>query len=875
MATQTPRAKTLKLTEVESTLRQLLLDVAQYIDNSPIPSGDESQHAKLPEELAKAKLELRFTGGWVRDKLLGVESHDIDVAINKMTGYQFGLRMNEYLRRSGNAKKYKVGGLHKIDANPEKSKHLETVTTRILGLDIDLVNLRKETYTEDSRNPQMEFGTPEEDALRRDATVNAMFYNLNTEQIEDFTGKGFEDMQLKVIRTPLEPYQTFKDDPLRVLRLIRFASRLFYQIDPAAEEAMGNEDIKEALRLKISRERVGVELEKALRGPDPARALELIDRLGLYSTIFTDPTKDYGWTPQSKWTPTYEYAGRLLGQTEGEDSSYATVRSTLIRDADEKYLAWTLSAIVPWADAPEQQPARPGSRPPPPVATSVAREGFKAPNKVCDIVTASIKNLEEIRNMKDALVRQKTSPQKQIEGEDPAAPDVIGMTIRRWGPTWRSQVVFAILYEVLNKHADEDAITKGYATFISHISSLNLTEAYALKPLLDGKALAKALSTPPGPWMKSALDVVMVWQLRNPGVTDPSAAIEEVKNQRSGELIPALASHILRLTIRPLFAQTPRPQPRVHSVHFGEENEEAAKPWKKPSEAYALDLLRWVLTTMSTSRVEKEWPMLVPPILTLIDDSDTAYKATGCVFLKLLLEATPPPLLHRTGLADVFEDAVMPCLSYLPTLTPEPESITLLDAAYPALITLAHTRFPRANNDTNPEPIFSPASAARAKLLDRILRHGILFSFAHAGMDHARLATTLCHHLRILIQELGIESVKHLSSLIPLLSNVLSEPLGSLHPPLLAGAARALQEVMLNAWPRVGDWRGEVLKGVCVCWVGLRGEGVAEVEKELRMVVQVLERATGEEVGLREEMEALLRADERLKELFGGLGEGL
>lgn len=283
MATQAASSRTLELTEVEQTLRRLLLDVAEYIDNNPPPASDES-HVQLPEDLANAKLVLRFTGGWVRDKLLGVESHDIDVAINKMTGYQFGLRLKEYLEIPGNPEKYglegvassdkagtsaknkQVGGLHKIEANPEKSKHLETVTTRILGLDIDLVNLRKETYSEDSRNPQMEFGTPEEDALRRDATVNAMFYNLNTSEVEDFTGKGFEDMELRIIRTPLEPYQTFKDDPLRVLRLIRFASRLGYSIDPSSEEFMGNEDIKKALHVKISRERVGVELEKALKG---------------------------------------------------------------------------------------------------------------------------------------------------------------------------------------------------------------------------------------------------------------------------------------------------------------------------------------------------------------------------------------------------------------------------------------------------------------------------------------------------------------------------------------------------------------------------------------------------------------------------------
>lgn len=256
----------IQLTPIESTLRTLLLDVAQYIHEKDQGSNGSNR----PETV------LRFTGGWVRDKLLGVDSHDIDVGISNMTGYQFGNQLKEYLDKPNNLEKYKqalpngekdsIVSLHKIEANPEKSKHLETVTTKIFGMDIDLVNLRKETYSEDSRNPQMEFGTAVEDAVRRDATINALFYNLNESRLEDLTQRGLEDMKKKIIRTPLEPYQTFKDDPLRVLRLIRFASRLGYQIESETERAMQNEDIGVALKLKISKERVWAELEKMLRG---------------------------------------------------------------------------------------------------------------------------------------------------------------------------------------------------------------------------------------------------------------------------------------------------------------------------------------------------------------------------------------------------------------------------------------------------------------------------------------------------------------------------------------------------------------------------------------------------------------------------------
>lgn len=243
------------LTDRESQLRNLLLDVARFIDES--------------KEI-KEKIELRFAGGWVRDKLLDIPSHDIDTAINVMTGFSFGLKMRLYLEDANNLKKHSlepqdVKKLYTIAANPEKSKHLETATTTIYGFDIDFVNLRKEIYSEGNRNPQVEFGTPKEDSERRDATINAMFYNLHSDQVEDFEG-GLEDLLAKRIRTPLEPKQTFKDDPLRVLRLIRFASRLDFNIDPESERYMSDPEIMKALETMISRERVGIEVMKMLKG---------------------------------------------------------------------------------------------------------------------------------------------------------------------------------------------------------------------------------------------------------------------------------------------------------------------------------------------------------------------------------------------------------------------------------------------------------------------------------------------------------------------------------------------------------------------------------------------------------------------------------
>ena len=274
------------LTEQEASIRKLLLETTEHIGTIP----------------DRTKPTLRFAGGWVRDKLLGRSSDDIDVAIDNMSGYDFGLLLKQFVtvssandkKSSNNGGKSVLGALAKIEANPEKSKHLETATVKIFGLQIDLVNLRKETYAAENPNTKkLELRTQIENTMRRDATVNALFYNIHTLEVEDFTDRGLKDMERRIIKTPLPPLQTFKDDALRVLRHIRFASRLGFTIDPADLQAMSVSEIKlEFMRkipvgkddspaekviktktqakaeesLKISRERVGVEVEKMLKG---------------------------------------------------------------------------------------------------------------------------------------------------------------------------------------------------------------------------------------------------------------------------------------------------------------------------------------------------------------------------------------------------------------------------------------------------------------------------------------------------------------------------------------------------------------------------------------------------------------------------------
>ena len=150
------------------------------------------------------------------------------------------------------------------------------------------------------------------------------------------------------------------------------------------------------------------------------------------------------------------------------------------------------------------------------------------------------------------------------------------------------------------------------------------------------------------------------------------------------------------------------------------------------------------------SQIEANWPLIIAPLLALIDDSSTTYKVKGCELLTKFLTTRPSHILESRGLGEVFQNALMPYLLYLPTLTPEEESLQLLNAVYPTLIILVNARYSR-EQDRMP----------RMKAFDQLLRYGVLKGYAHAG-ECARIAETLVQRIADLVDEMGIASVKHL-----------------------------------------------------------------------------------------------------------------
>ena len=206
-------------------------------------------------------------GGCCRDELLGHQIKDVDLAVDLPCG---GIRFAEWLWRNGHS-----------TGEPVTYPAYGTAMLRLRKFpddEIELVQTRKEKYTvRTRRNPETVFGTLEDDCLRRDLTINSLYFDISHERLVDITGRGADDIRRQIIRTPTDPDITYDDDPLRILRCIRFAGRYGWEIDPYTLAAM----CRNADRLSIvTVERMRVEFEKMLTCGHPVMALELLRTTG-------------------------------------------------------------------------------------------------------------------------------------------------------------------------------------------------------------------------------------------------------------------------------------------------------------------------------------------------------------------------------------------------------------------------------------------------------------------------------------------------------------------------------------------------------------------------------------------------------------------
>ena len=242
------------------------------------------------EEADKLGLDCYVIGGWVRDLLLHRPSEDIDIVVIKRNGETEPKSDGE--KRSGIG----ISLAEAVAKRLGKGAHLSvfktygTAQVKRGQLELEFVGARRESYRHDSRNPIVEDGTLEEDQNRRDFTINAMAICLNSRKTEEYGELldpfgGMDDLEDCIIRTPLDPDITFSDDPLRMLRAIRFATQLGFFIHGGTFDAI----TRNAHRINIiTRERIAEELNKIMLSRKPSEGWILLDKTGLLPLIFPE-----------------------------------------------------------------------------------------------------------------------------------------------------------------------------------------------------------------------------------------------------------------------------------------------------------------------------------------------------------------------------------------------------------------------------------------------------------------------------------------------------------------------------------------------------------------------------------------------------------
>ena len=217
-----------------------------------------------------------LVGGCVRDEMMGEKIHDIDIAVDVVNG---GIRFVQWL---------KSRNLVARGRSVQIFEHFGTAKVRLRQYPkevIDCVQTRKDKYVyEEEPHPEQNFGTIEEDAMRRDLTINSLFVNVSTGELLDPTGLGMQDIQNHVIRTPNDPDETFTDNPMHVLRCIRFAVRYGWRIDSGLLDKLKSNVgiLAEATPTRITKEVMSI-----LKLKRKKRAFRLIEVIG--ATKYVDP----------------------------------------------------------------------------------------------------------------------------------------------------------------------------------------------------------------------------------------------------------------------------------------------------------------------------------------------------------------------------------------------------------------------------------------------------------------------------------------------------------------------------------------------------------------------------------------------------------
>ncbi len=290
----------------------------------------------ISEAADSLEQETYVIGGYVRDLYLNRPSKDIDV-VTVGSGIELAKEVAKKLQ---------------IRSGVNVFKNFGTAMLKYKNMEVEFVGARKESYQRNSRKPIVENGTLEDDQNRRDFTINALALGLNKSNFGVLTDpfNGLNDLQKKIIKTPLEPSITFSDDPLRMMRAIRFSTQLGFEIQPETLQAI--EKNRERIKI-VSAERIIEELNKIVMAPVPSIGFKLLEETGILEIIFPELVqlkgveKVKGIAHKDNFYHTLEVLDRICPNTENLWLRWSALLHDIAKPATKKFIdgqGWTFHA---------------------------------------------------------------------------------------------------------------------------------------------------------------------------------------------------------------------------------------------------------------------------------------------------------------------------------------------------------------------------------------------------------------------------------------------------------------------------------------------------------------------------------------------------
>lgn len=480
-------------------------------------------------------VDMRIAGGWVRDKIMGILSDDIDVAVSNISGHDVVsiLKNNDFKNVLGKTFQVSLDKSLKSE-NKTDLQSLQVGGVEMGGLKVEFVPMRTERYEEDSRAPILEItDDPRLDAMRRDLTINGLYYNIDTGMVEDYVG-GIEDIKNMTLKTPDNAKKTFSEDPLRILRALRFYSKYPNStIDSEIITAIKDPEVQRLYLQKVAPERAGKEIMKLMSGEKPDEAIRVLFESGMHRQVFgADIFDKLNPLDMDQKTPHHKH--NLMEHT------LLTMKNVnnISRDeglSDRERALMTMSAM--FHDIGKLDPSivaehshNPGQM------TYYGHE--KSSADIADVVLKRL-GIGADRNFVSTIVRYHMRPHKQMP-----TPKAIGKFIRDTNlmegsenkPLWK-YVMLHSMADTMSKGGvdyEEDIknkkdLTGRIESFIEDQESKGMS-AESKKPILNGNEIINIIPevSPKSGFIKYVMDMLLEAQ-DDGSVSDKNTAIDFVK----------------------------------------------------------------------------------------------------------------------------------------------------------------------------------------------------------------------------------------------------------------------------------------------------------------------------------------------------------